>query len=140
MATPHFVEAAVRCGQHAKAEGALRAFEEWAASSGSTTRLALAHRCHGLLARGDAAAEEHFREALRLHRRDNAALELAKTELFYAHRLRRARKPGAARGLLRDALGIFEQFEARPWASGPPPSCAPRARASARPPLPPGPG
>lgn len=115
MAAPHFVEAAVRCGQRGKAAGALRAFESWAAAGGSTTRLALAQRCHGLLAEGDADADEHFREALRLHRDDNAALEMAKTELFYAHRLRRSRKPGEARGLLRDALRVFQQFEAQPW-------------------------
>jgi DNA-binding CsgD family transcriptional regulator/tetratricopeptide (TPR) repeat protein len=116
LAAPHFVEAAARCGQRARAEGALRSFEAWAASSGSTTRMALAHRCHGLVAETDAVAEEHFREALRLHRDDNAALEMAKTEFFFARRLRRARRPSAARGLLRDAVAVFQQFEARPWA------------------------
>ncbi len=116
LAAPHFVEAAARCGQRTRAQGALRSFEAWAASSGSTTRLALAHRCHGLVADSDTVAEEHFREALRLHRDDNATLEMAKTEYFFARRLRRARRPSAARGLLRDALAIFQQFEARPWA------------------------
>ena len=116
LAAPHFVEAAARCGQRARAEGALRSFEAWAASSGSTTRLALAHRCHGLVADTDTVAEEHFREALRLHRDDSAALEMAKTQFFFARRLRRARRPSAARGLLRDAVAVFQQFEARPWA------------------------
>ncbi|MFC9330679.1 AAA family ATPase [Kitasatospora sp. NPDC057015] len=116
MAAPHFVEAAARCGQRARAEGALRSFEAWAASSGSAARLALAHRCHGLVAETDTVAEEHFREALRLHRDDDAALELAKTEFFFARRLRRARRPSAARGLLRDAVAVFQQFDARPWA------------------------
>lgn len=116
LATPHYVEAASRCGQHARALGALHAFESWAAGSGSTTRLALAQRCHGLLAEDDTVAEEHFRESLRLHQHAHTALELAKTELFFAHRLRRARKPGAARSLLREALTIFRQFDARPWA------------------------
>ncbi|MET7682338.1 AAA family ATPase [Streptomyces sp. NPDC005423] len=116
MAAPQFVEAAVRCSERDKAAGALRGFENWAVASGSTTRRALAHRCHGLLAEGHAAAEEHFREALRLHDRGDAALERAKTELFFAHRLRQARRPGAARGLLRDALAVFRQAEARVWA------------------------
>ncbi|MFI0898145.1 AAA family ATPase [Streptomyces sp. NPDC020983] len=116
LAAPHFVEAAVRCGRHTKAAGALRGFEHWAVASGSTTRRALAHRCHGLLADGHAAAEEHFREALLLHAAGDTALERAKTELFFAHRLRRARRPGAARGLLREALGIFRQAGARAWA------------------------
>ncbi|CAG6391931.1 helix-turn-helix transcriptional regulator [Actinacidiphila cocklensis] len=116
MAAPHFVEAAVRCHQQARAAGALRGFEDWAVASGSTVRRALAHRCHGLLAEKHATAEEHFQEALRLHDGGETALERAKTELFYAHRLRRARKPGAARGLLRDALTTFRQAGARTWA------------------------
>ncbi|MFJ5216292.1 AAA family ATPase [Streptomyces sp. NPDC088354] len=116
LATPHFVEAAVRCGQRTKAEGALRGYEDWAAGNRSTLRLAQAHRCHGLLAEDDAAAVGHFREALRLHQDDDTVLELAKTELFYASRLRRTRRPGEARGLLREALAVFRQFDARPWA------------------------
>ncbi|MEU1617290.1 LuxR family transcriptional regulator [Streptomyces sp. NPDC005722] len=116
MAAPHFVEAAVRCGQRAKAAGALRAYEKWAAASRSSVRLALAHRCHGLLAEDDASAVDHFREAVRLHQDDGTVLELAKTELFYASRLRRTRRPGEARGLLREAVAVFRQFDARPWA------------------------
>ncbi|MEU4091227.1 LuxR family transcriptional regulator [Streptomyces sp. NPDC026673] len=115
MAAPHFIEAAVRCGQRAKAAGALRAYEHWAAASRSSVRLALAHRCHGLLAEDDGTAVDHFREALRLHQDDDTVLELAKTELFYASRLRRTRRPGEARGLLRDAVAVFRQFDARPW-------------------------
>ncbi|MCZ4119993.1 helix-turn-helix transcriptional regulator [Streptomyces sp. H39-S7] len=116
MAAPHFVEAAIRCGRRDMAARALRAFDSWAASSAGPGRRALAHRCHGLLAENPSLAEDHFREALRLHHDDHAALEMAKTQLFYASRLRRARKPRAARGLLRDALAIFQQCQARPWA------------------------
>ncbi|MET9452351.1 helix-turn-helix transcriptional regulator [Streptomyces cinerochromogenes] len=115
LATPHFVEAAVRCDRRAKAADALRSYHAWAASGTSAARLALAHRCHALLAYDDAAADEHFRQAARLHQRDGAALELAKTELFHAHRLRRARKPSPARELLREALQIFQQFGADSW-------------------------
>ncbi|MEU3465986.1 LuxR C-terminal-related transcriptional regulator [Streptomyces sp. NPDC006733] len=116
MAAPHFVEAAIRCGHRDAAARALRSFDSWAASSAGPGRRALAHRCHGLLAENPSLAEEHFREALRLHHDDHAALEMAKTQLFFASRLRRARKPRAARGLLRDALTIFQQCQARPWA------------------------
>ncbi|WP_037864281.1 helix-turn-helix transcriptional regulator [Streptomyces sp. NRRL S-340] len=116
LATPHFVEAAVRCGRRAKAVGALRSYDAWVASGTSAARLALAHRCHALLASDDAAADEQFRQAAQLHQRDGAALELAKTELFHAHRLRRARKPRPARELLREALQIFQQFGAASWA------------------------
>ncbi|MFI0186460.1 AAA family ATPase [Streptomyces sp. NPDC017082] len=116
LATPHFVEAAVRCDRRAKAAGALRSYHAWAASGTSAARLALAHRCHALLESDDAAADELFRQAARLHQRDGAVLELAKTELFHAHRLRRARKPRPARELLREALQIFQQFGAASWA------------------------
>ncbi|MFD7660635.1 helix-turn-helix transcriptional regulator, partial [Actinosynnema sp. NPDC059797] len=52
------------------------------------------------------------------------AMELAKTELFYGHRLRRGRRPRAARELLRDAVKIFESYEADRWTA--------RARAELR--------
>lgn len=116
LAAPHFVEAAVRCGERTKAEHALEVFDRWASTTGSTPRLAQSHRCHALLAGGGAGTDEHFREAIRLHRASNTTLELAKTELFYAHQLRLSRKPRAAREHLRDALKIFEQYGAGPWA------------------------
>jgi DNA-binding NarL/FixJ family response regulator len=116
MATPHFVEAAARCGDRASAVAALEPFDHWARVTGSAPRLAQSHRCHALLASASADADEHFREAIRLHRASNTALELAKTELFYAHQLRRSRKPRAAREHLRDALKIFQQYEADLWA------------------------
>jgi DNA-binding NarL/FixJ family response regulator len=117
MAAPQFVEAAVRCGQRAKAAQALEVYHHWAHTTGSEARLALSHRCHALLAANSGAADEHFREAIRLHRSSDTALELAKTELLYAHRLRRGRKPRAARELLRDALKIFQRYDAEYWAS-----------------------
>jgi DNA-binding CsgD family transcriptional regulator len=109
MTAPHYVEAAVGCGQQDKARKVLERFESWASSSGSPARLALVHRSHALLAGAD--ADEHFREAIRLHRASGTAMELAKTELFYGHRLRRDRQPRAAREHLRDALKIFQQYE-----------------------------
>lgn len=110
MTAPHFVEAAVGCGKQAAAANVLRQFEGWANGTGSPARLALAHRSHALLAGTDPAADEHFREAIRLHRAGGTPMELAKTELFYGHRLRRDRRPKAAREHLRDALRIFQQY------------------------------
>lgn len=116
MAAPHFVEAAIRCGQRTRAVRALTTFHNWASATGCTARLALSHRCHALLAECGSDADEHFTESIRLHRASDTALELAKTELFYAHRLRRDRKPKAARELLRDAVKIFQRYDARHWA------------------------
>ncbi len=124
LAAPHFVEAAVSCGEVGNAERLLTAFDRWVTSTGSTARLALSHRCHALLARRTSEAEERFRTAVELHRGSGNSLELAKTELLYAGRLRRARRPTDARGLLGEAHTIFRRYGAERWAD--------RARAELR--------
>ncbi|GLY50509.1 LuxR family transcriptional regulator [Lentzea sp. NBRC 102530] len=113
MAAPQVVEAAVACGRPSTGDRALQPYEKWAGATGSTARLALSHRCHGLLEPG--TADEHFEEAIRLHRASGTALELAKTELLYGNRLRRGRKPKAAREHLRDAVRIFQSYQADHW-------------------------
>jgi len=123
MAAPHLVEAAVACGRPGSADRALRRYDSWAHSTGSPGRLALAHRCHALVS-GGPEGEEHFDEAIRLHQASGTTMELAKTELFHATRLRRTRKPKRARELLRDAVRHFEHHEADYWAD--------RARAELR--------
>ncbi|XVV01276.1 LuxR C-terminal-related transcriptional regulator [Actinosynnema sp. CA-248983] len=114
MAAPQVVEAAVGCGQPSTGDRALQRFEKWAGATNCPARMALSHRCHGLLSEGP-RSDEHFREAIRLHRESGTAMELARTELLYGHRLRRTRKPRAARELLRDALKIFQSYEADHW-------------------------
>jgi DNA-binding CsgD family transcriptional regulator len=116
MAAPNVVEAGVRSQQLVPAMHALATFDRWVGDSDCAPRLALSHRCHAMLAEAPVDADEHFREAIRLHRSSETALELAKTELFYAARLRRGRKPTAARELLRDAVRIFHDYHAEPWA------------------------
>ncbi|HEX6342553.1 LuxR family transcriptional regulator [Umezawaea sp.] len=123
MAAPHLVEAAVACGRPSTADRALRRFDDWAHSTGSPGRLALAHRCHALVSTGG-EADEHFDEAIHLHQVSGTTMELAKTELFHATRLRRNRKPKRARELLRDAVRHFEHHEADYWSD--------RARAELR--------
>lgn len=123
MATPQFIEAAVRCDERATATKALEIFDEWACSTGNPAHLALSQRCQALLADGD-EADERFREALRLHRTGDRPFELAKTELFYGERLRRTRKPRNARKYLRNAWKTFQRYEAPYWAG--------RARAELR--------
>ncbi|NUT97029.1 MAG: AAA family ATPase [Saccharothrix sp.] len=114
MAAPQVVEAAVGCGQPSTGDRALERFEKWAGATRCTARMALSHRCHGLLTEGP-RSDEHFREAIRLHRESGTAMELARTELLYGHRLRRGRQPRAARELLRDAVKIFQSYEADHW-------------------------
>ncbi len=115
LTAPHFVEAAVRTGETAWAERALAGYERWAAATDSPAALALAARCRGLLA-GAGRAEEHFEEALRLHRLGgDDDVERARTQLLFGTVLRRGRLPGRAREHLRDAQETFERFGARLW-------------------------
>jgi DNA-binding CsgD family transcriptional regulator len=115
LATPQFVEAAIRCDRPDLARPALALFDRWAATTRSTPWLAFSHRCHGLLADTAAEADEQFSTAITLHRASGATLDLARTELFYAQRLRRERKVVAAREHLRDALRLFEAHRAGYW-------------------------
>ncbi|GAA3228077.1 helix-turn-helix transcriptional regulator [Actinocorallia longicatena] len=111
--TPLLVEAAVQSKGQRAAGRALGVFDTWAHTTGNPLRLALARRCHALLAERD--AENHFEVALELHR-GGSAFELARTEFLYGRWLRRARRPGDARDHLRHALYLFQHYEAGPWA------------------------
>ncbi|MGH3070770.1 MAG: helix-turn-helix domain-containing protein, partial [Gaiellaceae bacterium] len=63
-----------------------------------------------------AEIEAEFAEALRYHRRTPTPFELARTELCFGERLRRARRRRDASTYLRSALGAFVQLGAVPWA------------------------
>jgi DNA-binding CsgD family transcriptional regulator len=115
-ATPLFVEAAVNCGEDAAARRSLATFDAWASSTGSAHWLALSARCHALLARDEADAHDHFREALSLHDLIPVEFDRARTQLQFGQWLRRRRRPATAREPLRGALETFERFDARPWA------------------------
>ncbi|WP_141581651.1 AAA family ATPase [Actinomadura sp. WMMA1423] len=116
LAVPHLVEALVRTGEHDPAARAYEHFRRWVDGIGSPPGPeALGRRCRALLAGCDDEAEEHFDEALRLHEAAGAVFELARTELLFGHRLRRGRRPRAAREHLRAALRIFERYGAAPW-------------------------
>jgi DNA-binding CsgD family transcriptional regulator len=123
LAVPDLVEAAARADQPRRARNALACFERWAAHATAPWALALVPRCRGLLAAG-AAADRHFAEALRLHRRGGRPFDRARTELVWGEALRRARRRAEAREHLRAALTTFEQLGAAPWAE--------RARAELR--------
>ncbi|MBE1531236.1 helix-turn-helix transcriptional regulator [Actinomadura algeriensis] len=112
---PHLVEALARGGDRARAADAFEAFHRWSQATGSPVHRALAHRCRALLTDAPADAADHFAEALRLHETAGAVFEQGRTELLYGHRLRRSRRPRAAREHLRIALRIFERYDAGPW-------------------------
>lgn len=114
MATPQYVEAAVRCRETTVAREALKVFDDWALSTSNPAHLAISQRCQALVADG-AEVDERFAEALRLHRSCDRSFQLAKTELFYGERLRRSRKPREARSYLRSAWNAFQRYEATYW-------------------------
>lgn len=123
LATPHYVEAAVRTGDTRVARAAHADYDRWARAVGSPDDLALSARCRALLAPG-AEAPDHYREALALHAHGTRDYERARTELLFGSALRRLRRRTEARDRLHSALEAFECFGA--------PHCADRARAELR--------
>ncbi|MFI6520346.1 ATP-binding protein [Spirillospora sp. NPDC050679] len=109
---PDLVEAAVRCGEPARAAAAFARFDTWARRSKRPHQLALAERCRALLAE-DAQAEQHYLAALRLSRQP---FDQARTALLYGEWLRRNRRRTVAAGQLRNAADAFARLGARPWA------------------------
>jgi DNA-binding CsgD family transcriptional regulator len=115
VSAPELVEAAVRASQAATAEAALAEFQRFARGTASPWALALAARCRGMLAAGD-AAERHFLEALRLHGESARPFDRARTELVFGEYLRRDGRRTLARAHLRSALDGFERLGAGAWA------------------------
>ncbi|MEV6940589.1 LuxR C-terminal-related transcriptional regulator [Streptomyces sp. NPDC051172] len=123
LATPHYVEAAVRTGDTRVARAAHADYHRWANAVRSTDDLALSARCSALLAPGDEGVE-HYRTALDLHAQGDRDFERARTELLFGSALRRLRRRTEARDRLYSALEAFEYFGA--------PHCATQARAELR--------
>ncbi|MFH0178377.1 LuxR C-terminal-related transcriptional regulator [Streptomyces cacaoi] len=123
LATPHYVEAAVRTGETRVARAAHADYDRWARAVGSADDLALSARCRALLTPG-ADAVEHYRTALRLHAEGTRVFERARTELLFGSALRRLRLRTEARDRLHSAMEAFESFDA--------PHCAESARAELR--------
>ncbi|MFE1799690.1 LuxR C-terminal-related transcriptional regulator [Streptomyces sp. NPDC059517] len=123
LATPHYVEAAVRTGDTRVARSAHADYDRWARVVRSADDLALSARCRALLATGHEAAD-HYRTALDLHAGGTRDFERARTELLFGGALRRLRRRTEARDRLHSALEAFEHFGA--------PHCAAEARAELR--------
>lgn len=116
LATPHYVEAAVRTGDTRVARAAHADYDRWAGAVRSPDDLALSARCRALLAPGGEAVD-HYRTALDLHARGTRDFERARTELLFGSALRRLRHRTEARDRLHSALEAFEHFGAPHWAA-----------------------
>ena len=111
---PDLIEALARGGRTADAEAQLAVLEREAEATGGRWARAAALRCRGIL-----AAEDDFRPAfeaaLALHAELPLPFELARTQLAYGERLRRAKARADAREPLRAALATFERLGAAAW-------------------------
>ncbi|MEU7070059.1 LuxR family transcriptional regulator [Streptomyces narbonensis] len=115
LVVPCFVEAAVAAGRDAEAREAAEEYAAWAALGVDGPAQAQLARCRALLGEGEAPAY-WFGEAVRRHDSCGNDFERARTLLAYGTWLRRRRRPGDARGPLRDALVTFERAAAGGWA------------------------
>ncbi|AZM57394.1 LuxR family transcriptional regulator [Streptomyces sp. WAC 01529] len=116
LAVPCFVEAASLAGEGESARGSVAEFADWAAQGADPQAPAQLARCHALLAVPE-KSDALYTVALARHALVGGDFESARTQLLYGKWLRRRRRPGEARGLLRDALVSFERCGARAWAA-----------------------
>jgi hypothetical protein len=113
---PDLADARLRRGDRAGAQRALAAVERGARRrAGSCALVAASERSRAMLA-ADHAYPRQFTRALAWSAWSRQPFELARTELCYGERLRRARRGPEAREHLAAALGTFEELGARPWA------------------------
>ena len=110
------VEAALHCGHHAEAVAHVHAFQE-ANVSALSSRLALNVAGATALASLDDSALALFEHAVTIPQADRWPFDLARVQLLYGERLRRARLITESRRQLGNALETFERLGARPWAN-----------------------
>ncbi|HZG02857.1 MAG TPA: LuxR C-terminal-related transcriptional regulator [Streptomyces sp.] len=115
LAAPCLVEAAALAGEPETARRALADFAAWTAVTADPLAPVQLARCRALLA-GPQEAPALFARVLEQHARADSDFERGRTQLLHGKALRRGRRPGAARGVLRDALLAFERCGAHGWA------------------------
>lgn len=112
---PDLVDAYVRLGEREAARELASSFQAAAARKGQAWSAARASRALGLVA-DDQEFDAWFAQALAAQRATPDSFELARTQLAYGARLRRARRRAEARAPLREAFGVFDRLGAHPWA------------------------
>ena len=113
------LEALIATGEYDEAEEIIATWEERSQRLDRAWALAILARCRGLLlaARGDLdGAFASFECALAEHARSTDPFHHARTLLALGRTQRRAKKRGAARATLDEALAAFERLGAPLWA------------------------
>jgi len=116
LATPEFIDAALRLGEPERAQLAFERFEVWAPVSRTALVAGMLARCRAVMASDAEQSDLLFREALRHHDLRMNPYERARTQLAYGERLRRDRRRVEARVQLRSALDTFEGLGTALWA------------------------
>ncbi|WP_204745361.1 helix-turn-helix transcriptional regulator [Glycomyces paridis] len=116
---PCFIEAAALSGRAEEARPVARELRLWAGFGLDRGAFAQLARSQALLAAHEGPAEAAgalFARAVQLHPRGTGEFERARTLLLYGKWLRRRRRPGEARAVLREALHGFDRCGAAGWA------------------------
>jgi len=108
------VEALVRLGEKGQALLIAKSLTARGEAVGRKSAMAVGQRAIGL-ASEDEDFRDPFETALAIHADLPTPFEVARTELAYGERLRRAKKRDDARRQLRRALEVFEGLGAGPW-------------------------
>ncbi|ADB48824.1 helix-turn-helix transcriptional regulator [Conexibacter woesei] len=110
------VDAYVRAGREDDARAVAEELADGAQLTGGAWAAAATARSRGLLD-ADTRIDEHLAAALAAHARIDSPFELARTQLCFGERLRRARRRADARELLRAAHATFAALGTAPWAA-----------------------
>ena len=108
-------EAYERVGRRDDAQAVVEALADGARRTGGAWAAAATARCRGLVG-SDAELDGHLAAALSAHARVAMPFELARTQLCFGERLRRARRRRESRELLAAAHETFHALGARGWA------------------------
>lgn len=112
---PELADALVRVGRDDEARDAASRYAVRASAKGQPWALGRAARAVALTC-PETEIDQRFGAALDHHLRTPDVFELARTQLSYGSRLRRARRRVHARPILRSSLRTFESLGAVPWA------------------------
>ncbi|UED88013.1 ATP-binding protein [Streptomyces profundus] len=111
-ALPELIEAAVRCGDHTAAAGALDSLTEHTRSSGSAAGRGIAAYARGLVT----GVEDHYREAVDLLTESPLRTYLARAHLLYGEWLRRQHRRRESREHLHTAHELLSRAGAEAFA------------------------